>query len=957
MLFRSIGGKVTTAQQVSVLMNNFGLTPDGEAGSPATLAAEFFTARIEGGAGFGAIVLEAVNFLDNTTNEAFAPYSALLNNKALVAALHAESNNISGVADAQTILAGVTAAFPTTAAEAAQYLNDIGSGTNPGQAFTLTVSEDNLVGTAGDDIFNAPVVSEAGNLVQTLQDIDQLNGGEGTDTLNATLNTVGVVTPSLNSIENVNIRSVNNGTGIDFSASNGVEKITVANSTGSTAIAGAGAFNNIAVNNQTAEVNVTGSTATSMNLSFNKFGTKDAQSTINVNSGSATSATVNTTDSNVNVGTLASLNALTVAAAGDNKLASASNGAIETLTVSGSGSLVFDGNLTALKTLTSTAEGAITVTGLGAGFETATTGAGDDSITVATATGVKNISTGAGNDTVTITGALTATAVVDLGEGDDTLILNSTPTAGVTLTGGEGRDTLQTTQTIFGDIAGFTDEQKAKVTGFEVLSISTALTNGSTVDLAGIAGITNFVAAAGVVAGGSANVTNLGQNATVEIAGNNTGSAGVAAVNAVYTFDLTGAILDTTDTLSIGGALAYTALGDGDGPAEIAAGIDSSTVIIGGVTYDIDATDPTAVTLTAQTADDTNADITITVGDVSMNGTATAPTAPTQGPSTDGVVAVGAVAAGALVLSQETDTAADVLNLKLNNNYTENNDATSTITGLTHTITASKVETLSVESTGKASTKFLGAEGHVADGVNNTLALTNNDLVTLNVTGNQAFTFTSAAGMTKLATIDASALTAGATIDASAHASDSAALTITGSATAANNLRGGATVDTIIGGEAADTITSSAGADTITLGGGNDTYVLAHATDSVVNARDVITDFNANTVGQGANGAATVAGAAAANLRNGDVIDLSAFIGGLDQPADGVNVAVFANASDATTFLANSALGAAGSAVNVALDSSTGALYLDINDNGIADSVITLTGVETIDAAAFVTGL
>ncbi|HRQ86964.1 MAG TPA: calcium-binding protein, partial [Candidatus Saccharibacteria bacterium] len=461
---------------------------------------------------------------------------------------------------------------------------------------------------------------------------------------------------------------------------------------------------------------------------------------------------------------------------------------------------------------------------------------------------------------------------------------------------------------------------------------------GSIVDLAGIAGITNFVAAAGVVAGGSASVTNLGQNATVEIAGNNTSTAATALTNT-----LTFADIGLGETIIING-LTYTQGVDGDGTAaniaaffanKAAADLDNTHT--SGAAVGVDVTFTSVATGAA-------------APNLLIGGTALAP-------ADDVNNGQNASLSGALVLSQETDTAADVLNLKLNNNYTENNDATSTITGLTHTITASKVETLNVESTGKASTKFLGAEGHVADGVNNTLALTNNDLVTLNVTGDQAFTFTSAAGMTKLATIDASALTAGATIDASAHVSDSAALTITGSATAANDLTGGATADTIIGGEAADTITSSAGADTITLGGGNDTYVLAHATDSVVNARDVITDFNANTVGQGANGAATVAGAAAANLRNGDVIDLSAFIGGGGQPADGVNVAVFANASDATTFLANSALGAAGSAVNVALDSSTGALYLDINDNGIADSVITLTGVETIDAAAFVTGL
>lgn len=752
-------------------------------------------------------------------------------------------NGNDDAAAARTILAAVTSNPSTVLNESGvvaalqEKIADAGDaigGVTSGQTFTLTTGEDSgaaFTGTAGNDTFDAPVLNVSGTLTQTLQAVDALNGGAGADTLSATINSGTTITPSLTAIENVNIRSVNANSGIDFSASTGVEKITVANSTATSAIAGAGAFNNIAVNNQTAGVTVTGSTATSLNLSFDKFGTKDAQSTIGVNTGTATAATVTATDSNVNIGTLASLKSLTVATTGTNKLASASNGAIETLTVSGTGSFEFDGNLTALKTLTSTAAGAIKATGLGAAFETATTGAGNDDLTVATATGVKNISTGAGDDKVTITGVLGATAVVDLGAGDDTLTLNTAPTAGVTLTAGEGRDTLQTSQTIYGDIVGFTDAQKAKITGFEVLSISTALTNGSTVNVGAISGITNFVAAAGVVGDGTATVTNLGAGATVEIAGDNT------------------------------------------------------------------AAPPVAV--------------------------------------------------GALVLSQATDTATDVLNLKLNNNYTENNNGASTITALTHTVTASKVETLNVESTGKASEEFKGDPGTKADGVNNTLTLTNNDLVTLNVTGDQAFTFTSAAGMTKLATIDASALTAGATISAAAHAADSAALTIKGSATAANSLTGGATADTIIGGAAADTITSSAKADTITLGGGNDTYVLASAAHSVVNARDIITDFNANTVGQGANGAATVAGAVAAVAdRNGDVIDLSVFT-----PTE-VNVAVFQNAADALTFLQNSAGGTA--QVNVALDAATGALYIDGTDNGIADSVITLTGVTTIDAAAFV---
>ena len=64
-------------------------------------------------------------------------------------------------------------------------------------------------------------------------------------------------------------------------------------------------------------------------------------------------------------------------------------------------------------------------------------------------------------------------------------------------------------------------------------------------------------------------------------------------------------------------------------------------------------------------------------------------------PTTQGVTEVGD---GTAVLSYKTDTSADVLNLKLNANYTETNDATSTITAITHTVSASLIETLNVNS-------------------------------------------------------------------------------------------------------------------------------------------------------------------------------------------------------------------------------------------------------------------
>jgi len=152
--------------------------------------------------------------------------------------------------------------------------------------------------------------------------------------------------------------------------------------------------------------------------------------------------------------------------------------------------------------------------------------------------------------------------------------------------------------------------------------------------------------------------------------------------------------------------------------------------------------------------------------------------------------------------------------------------------------------------------------------------------------------------------------------------------------------------DSIDMGEGADFVQSSGGADTITLGAGNDTYFLADEGDSVINSRDVITDFSANTVGQGPDGAVDEFGAIGpVDDRDGDVIDLS--IAG----AASLSVEVFANASDATTFLANND---ADGEMNIALDSSTGFLYIDTADDGIANSVIELTGVTTIDEAAFI---
>lgn len=333
----------------------------------------------------------------------------------------------------------------------------------------------------------------------------------------------------------------------------------------------------------------------------------------------------------------------------------------------------------------------------------------------------------------------------------------------------------------------------------------------------------------------------------------------------------------------------------------------------------------------------------------------------------------GANAGSTTVNLASTTGTSDVVNLLLN---------TAGLAGLAAgAVNAAGVETVAITTADSATATNPTGTG--------TIALNAADATTVSVSGNHGVTFTGL-GLGKVTTLDASGVTADvltANLTAAQKvAADGAAGAInftsqvtdksvtittgngddvidagtvgsTGTSDAVATITTGAGADTVTGGRdedvintgsEADKVNSSDSADNITLGAGNDIYDLNSVTHSVVSARDVITDFSANTVGQGAGGAVTSAGATNTVAdRNGDLIDLDSLAG-----LTAINVGVQANAADAQTFIQNGGADATG-AVNAALDSSTGLLYIDINDNGNIDSVIELTGVTTIDAAAF----
>ncbi|AKU24025.1 DUF4214 domain-containing protein [Massilia sp. NR 4-1] len=876
-----------------------------------------------------------------------------------------EINAFSGeaaAAAARGLLTGVTSTTVVADYHATvlSTIDTIVTGSIPATNVALTLSQDSgaaFAGTAGNDVFTAGVALDGqGNAKDTLQNFDSLNGGAGNDTLNATLNGGTDVVPTLAGIENVNVRVTAAGSNLDLAAATGVTNVTLNNGVVAGTVKNVGAAA-VGVKDQAVNATFTGSTATTLSISAKNAAKADgSEITVAVESATADAATtVNLAVDNSAV-KLDSLNndaykTVNIAATGSNIVTLTDVAAVATtVAVTGAGSVDLSGvALTAVTSLTA-ATGALTadLTGNTATAVTVTTGAGADSIKV-TGANLTSINTGAGNDSVTITSAAAATSTITLGDGDDSVTFTAAPSAGVTVSGGAGNDTIGFTSADYTTVTGgFTAPQLALITGFETLKITNALVNGSTTDVSKIAGVTNFVADAGVAAGGAASVTNLGANSNVTVKGGTAASFGVSTV-AIAALTGTAAATDTY-SITINGTTVTTvaaALADNDAVgAALVAAINANVTTGALVTAAYDtATDK--ITLTGKTAV-----ALVVAGNGNVDGADASTT------FTPAVVTAGTAAAagGDLAVSLKTDTAADVLNLTLAVKYLENNDATSSTSAVTQKVDASLIETLNVVASGTASAKFAGAAGTSADKVNTTLDLTDNALVTLNVSGAQKLSFATKAGMTKLATIDASTNTGGVVIDGTnTDVATGTALTIKGSATAANTLTGSGLADTIIGGSKADTITGGLGADKLTGGAGNDTFVYTAAAQSTLSSMDIISDFSANTFGNGASGAAGTGAGTDATKWTGDVLKFTGI--GAAVLADGVFTFVASNASDATTFLANLAAEtdpAKDNAFGAALDSSSGKLYIDLDGNGVADTVIQLTGVTTITSAAFV---
>ncbi len=263
-----------------------------------------------------------------------------------------------------------------------------------GLSFNLKFGADALTGTLGNDTFTGDVAIDIGRLVDSLENIDVLNGGRGTDTLNATLegDITTITTPSLTDIEIINIRNLDKNATISFAKTSGAEQIWN----------NASAAGRILTYDKAPIAAIFGirntQSTTNIKLSDDVTGTNDNLSIATEGAGtkvveSITRAVVQSTTDAANIETM------NIEARGSNFVDISAFTAITKLTVTGPGSLNVGVSMAALETVDASAN------------------IGGVTLDLASSTANLTVTGGSGNDI--ITGGKGAD-VIDGGDGNDT---------------------------------------------------------------------------------------------------------------------------------------------------------------------------------------------------------------------------------------------------------------------------------------------------------------------------------------------------------------------------------------------------------------------------------------------------------------------------------------------------------------------------------------------------------
>lgn len=257
----------------------------------------------------------------------------------------------------------------------------------------------------------------------------------------------------------------------------------------------------------------------------NVSGTSAALNLDAAGSATVTGLTLNTSGSKASgvAVTADAVTALVINAGAGLSLANSSFAAVQTVTVSGAGSVTLAGLGSTLESVNASAATGSVKASIAANTATYTGSAGADSLTLTNSTVSKAISLNAGDDTLTLVAATSsASAVVDGGSGTDTLVMSAEGAAAASANG------------LF---AG-------KVVNFERLSLAavvdanTGSTDTVTVNLGNLP--YNHVISAGTTGSDLLELTNVASGSTLEIRGAGHFSVGVKDAS-----------LSTVDTLSL----------------------------------------------------------------------------------------------------------------------------------------------------------------------------------------------------------------------------------------------------------------------------------------------------------------------------------------------------------------------------------------------------------------------
>ncbi len=424
----------------------------------------------------------------------------------------------------------------------------------------------NTKGTAGNDLYKGIIdVSTPANA--TLQAIDDIDGGAGTDTLQIIANGAAAnsVTPLfLKNVEKVSVKDVDAaaGTTVNLVNATGVTEVINDGSVGAVVFQNIGAAAVTVQDGKTAAATTTFLRGTSpvtadLTINLSNLGTVDVPGTTGVLAGAVASNDVNNAATSVTINATGTVRIASMNVTGD---AGSATHKAQTLTINAAGSTNFGAGITGFDTtkadkIVVTGAGSVTLGTLAGAVQTvdasANTGGvtltgtvyGGSDATAAAAPGLK-ITGGSGKDSITVTGV--ASAVVAAGAGDDTVNVSAGLVAGAKIDGGDGTDRI----VVSAAQANLLDNQnaagtalRATLTGFEQLSVNTILGAADNFNI-NQAGGYNYLVVGGDVTGVATTVSGFTSGATVEFT-----RAGVQT--AALEIGVTDAALTSTDVLNL----------------------------------------------------------------------------------------------------------------------------------------------------------------------------------------------------------------------------------------------------------------------------------------------------------------------------------------------------------------------------------------------------------------------